>query len=163
MNINQVMVAGNVVTQPVLEHVGQSETPKCTFRFAQTDRRRDSDGNWQDGDTLFVGVTCWRTVAENVYASVHKGDALLVAGKLTYDEWEKDGQRRSRHDLDAAAVGIDLSRQIATVKKARRTTPDTAPPSDGSTYGDGSADADREVIDELDELDAVEAGVPARV
>ncbi|MDQ1701779.1 MAG: single-strand DNA-binding protein [Frankiaceae bacterium] len=175
MNINQVIIAGNVVTQPVFDHVGPAETPKCSFRFAQTERRRDALGNWQDGETTFINVTCWRTVAENAYASVHRGDGLLLAGKLSYDEWEKDGQRRSRHQLDAIAVGVDLSRQIVTVKKAKRTSPDTAAPSDGSTYGDGSTDAvaspplsdtDLAALDalgELDELDELEVGLTARV
>jgi hypothetical protein len=63
------------------------------------------------------------------------------------------------------------------VRKARRTTPDTAPPSDGSTYGDGSTDdigpfPDRtepltaeelETLDALGELDELDAELPARV
>ncbi|MDQ1682903.1 MAG: single-strand DNA-binding protein [Frankiaceae bacterium] len=183
MNINQVAIAGNVVTQPVMDFVGQAQTPKCSFRFAQTERRRDALGNWQDGDTTFVNVTCWRTVAENAYASVHRGDGLLLVGKLSYDEWEKDGQRRSRHELDALVVGVDLSRQVVTVKRARRTTPDTAGPSDGSTYGDGSTDgfgsadgfgstprpaselseSDLAALEELGELDDLESSPPARV
>ena len=169
MNINQVAIAGNVVTQPVMDFVGQAQTPKCSFRFAQTERRRDALGNWQDGDTTFVNVTCWRAVAENAYASVHRGDGLLLVGKLSYDEWEKDGQRRSRHELDALVVGVDLSRQVVTVKKARRSTPETAAPSDGSSYGDGSepvprvdlSDADLAALDEMGELDELDAiGVP---
>ena len=103
---------------------------------------------------------------------MHRGDGLLLAGKLSYDEWEKDGQRRSRHELDALVVGVDLSRQIVTVKKAKRSTPDTAAPSDGSSYGDGSesvprpelSDAELAALDEMGELDELDAiGVPVPV
>ncbi len=175
MSINQVFVVGNVVTQPVMDFVGPSQRPKCTFRFAQTERRPDSEGNWQDGKTLFINVTCWRSVAENAYASVHKGDALLVVGRLMFDEWEKDGQRRSRHELDATHLGPDLSRQIVMIRKARRYTPDATAPSDGSTYGDGSdglSDADLATLEQLealdaasegDELDAIETALPTPV
>ena len=43
------------------------------FRIASTERFK-GEGGWQDGDTLFMTVTAWRGLAENVAESASKGD-----------------------------------------------------------------------------------------
>ena len=122
MNINQGMWAGNAVKAPEFKFVGAKQTARCKFRMAVNDRRRDADGVWQDGETVYVTVTCWRSLAEHVVLSLNRGDGVLVAGKLTFSEWDdKEGARHSAYGIDATTVGIDLSRHIVQIKKSDRT------------------------------------------
>jgi single-strand DNA-binding protein len=44
----------------------------ANFRIASTERFK-GEGGWQDGDTLFMAVTAWRGLAENVAESASRG------------------------------------------------------------------------------------------
>lgn len=96
-------------------------TTKVSFRIACNERRFDRAANgWTSGDTLYLSVSCWRGLADNVHASFVSGDPIIVRGRLVTREWEKDGRRQSMTELEASAVGADLSRCTAKVMRTKR-------------------------------------------
>lgn len=126
MNINSLVLIGNLVESPEVQ-VTQAGTSRARFRVASTERRRDPvTETWQDGESVFVQVTCWRRLAENVANSLEKGDRVIVSGRLRQWVAEREGVRRTVHEIEADAVGPDLQRGIVTVAR-RRTLP---PPAD---------------------------------
>lgn len=90
------------------------------FRLACTPRVRGKGGEFSDGNTTWIDVTCFRSLAAHVAASVRKGDPVIVVGKLRTSVWTKDGQTRERLGLEAEAVGHDLSRGTAIFRKSVR-------------------------------------------
>lgn len=50
---------------------------------------------WVD-ETVFVSVTFWGKTAEIVNEYLGKGSSVLVEGRLKLDQWEQDGQKRSK-------------------------------------------------------------------
>ena len=118
----QVTVVGNLVAEPRLAETKDGQAV-ASFRLASTPRRFDrGTGEWKDGDTLFTNVTCWRTLAENVYMSLKKGAAVIVIGRLSVRPYEtKDGDKRQSVDIDAMAVGPDLGRAPTIIKRVERT------------------------------------------
>ena len=64
--------------------------PVASFRLAHTPRVR-RNGEWADAATTWITVTCFRALAENVTASIHKGQPVLVAGRLRTNVWTKEG------------------------------------------------------------------------
>jgi single-strand DNA-binding protein len=93
-------------------------THKSTFRLAATPRHYDrAQRGWVDGPTNWLSVQCWRSLALNVARSLHRGDQVVVVGKLRTQEWEKDGVRSSRFILEAIAVGHDLARGVSIFTK----------------------------------------------
>lgn len=117
----QVTVVGNVATAVKSWRLPSGDVV-AKFRLASNERRRApaGGGEWVQGDPLFVQVTCWRRLAENVLESLGVGDPVLVRGRLYTDEFELDGRRRSETQLEAHAVGPDLTRCKATVSRVRR-------------------------------------------
>ncbi|MFG2057113.1 single-stranded DNA-binding protein [Micromonospora sp. NPDC048930] len=107
-----VTVVGNVLTAPEWRRTTQSNTLVANFKVASTARRLDRDsGRWVDGNSLRVRVNCWRKLAEGVAASVMVGDPVVVAGRLYTRDWTDDaGNHRTLYELEAVAVGHDLSR-----------------------------------------------------
>jgi len=79
------------------------------------------------GDRLFVTVTCWRKLANGVAASLSKGDPVVVTGRLFTRGYEVEGQKRSVTEVDAIAVGPDLSRCSAELLRVRRAASEDAP------------------------------------
>ncbi|MHC5122916.1 MAG: single-stranded DNA-binding protein, partial [Planctomycetota bacterium] len=53
------------------------------------------DGSYAE-KTNYVDFSCFGKQAETLQKYVHKGDPLFVEGKLDYQQWEKDGQKRSK-------------------------------------------------------------------
>ncbi|MFF5935702.1 single-stranded DNA-binding protein [Streptomyces sp. NPDC012508] len=129
MNDTMVTLVGNVATS-----VEYRETPTggvARFRFAVTARRWDRErGAWSDGHTSFYTVFAWRALGANLAASVSVGEPLVVHGRLRVREEEgedrQEGRRRTFVDVDAMAVGHDLTRGTAAfrrvVKGETRTT-----------------------------------------
>ncbi|RUL90396.1 single-stranded DNA-binding protein [Verrucosispora sp. FIM060022] len=107
-----VTIVGNVLTAPEWRRTTQSNTLVANFKVASTARRLDRDsGRWVDGNSLRVRVNCWRKLAEGVAASVMVGDPVVVCGRLYTRDWtDEAGNHRTLYELEAVAVGHDLSR-----------------------------------------------------
>ncbi|TYC23815.1 MULTISPECIES: single-stranded DNA-binding protein [unclassified Micromonospora] len=116
-----VTIVGNVLTAPEWRRTTQSNTLVANFKVASTARRLDRDsGRWVDGNSLRVRVNCWRKLAEGVAASVAVGDPVVVAGRLYTRDWTDDaGNHRTVYELEAVAVGHDLSRGRARFLRNR--------------------------------------------
>ena len=89
------------------------------FRLACTPRIKTKNG-WSDGNTTWLEVACFRTLAQHVAQSVRKGDPVLVVGKLRTNAWEKDGQTHERLVLEADMVGHDLNRGTSIFQRPPR-------------------------------------------
>lgn len=120
----EVTLVGNLVADPRLYYTNDGH-PMASFRLASTPRRfHRGSGEWRDGDTLYVNVTCWRGLAENVATSLKKGQAAIVMGRLSARLYEtKEGDKRQSVDVEAMAVGPELSRVVTVVRRAERGAP----------------------------------------
>ncbi len=91
----------------------------ASFRLACTPRVRKG-GDWGDGNTTWLTVTCFRSLADHAAASINKGDPVIVIGKLRTNVWTKDGEPYERLTLDAITLGHDLSRGTASFRRTER-------------------------------------------
>ncbi|SCF07712.1 single-stranded DNA-binding protein [Micromonospora mirobrigensis] len=116
-----VTIVGNVLTAPEWRRTTQSNTLVANFKVASTARRLDRDsGRWVDGNSLRVRVNCWRKLAEGVASSVMVGDPVVVVGRLYTRDWTDDaGNHRTLYELEAVAVGHDLSRGRSRFERNR--------------------------------------------
>ncbi|MEX2972542.1 single-stranded DNA-binding protein [Streptomyces sp. C184] len=120
-----VTLVGNAAT--AVEH--RQTTAGATvarFRLAATSRRWDKAlERWTDGETSFYTVRSWRGLADNVAASVAVGEPLIVQGRLRLREGEQSpergGQRWFSAEVDAVAIGHDLTRGTAAFRRVART------------------------------------------
>ncbi|MFT4010438.1 MAG: single-stranded DNA-binding protein [Nocardioidaceae bacterium] len=90
----------------------------ATFRVASTPRVRRND-EWVDGETTWYTVSAWRTLATHVRDSVHRGDAVIVHGRLRTHTWERESGQADGLSLevDAILVGHDLTRGTSAFLK----------------------------------------------
>ena len=122
MNINEITMNGNVVFDPRFSG-GNGKKSRTIIRLANTQRRRESDGTWVNGDTVFIDVICFGTLAENVVESVSKGSPVVVSGRLrsnTVEVVDSQGGGEAQgsgsvrtvtyFEIIASTVGPDLSR-----------------------------------------------------
>src|SRR5215471_20274842 len=128
----QVHLSGYVAAEPKFKKVA-GDTPSVRLRVAYTARRRDKEtGEWSDGPTSFVNIQCWRTLADNVQMSVHKGEPVLVMGRLQVRRFEDpEGAPRTAVEIEAMSVGHDLTRGVAQFSRTR--WPSAATPADAES------------------------------
>ena len=103
-------VVGWIATAP-RQVIGPSGVAFASFRMASTPRYYDrAAGSWADGRTEWITVKVFRDAAFNVAASLHKGDPVVVRGRLGTSEWESENGPRTDLVLEASALGPDLTR-----------------------------------------------------
>ncbi|WNF27079.1 single-stranded DNA-binding protein [Streptomyces sp. C11-1] len=135
MNETLVTLVGNAAT--AVEFRETATGGMARFRFAVTPRRWDREKQlWADGHTSFYTVWAWRALAVNLAGSVSVGEPLLVHGRLKVREEEQGGQRRTFVDVEAVAVGHDLSRGTAAFRRAIRAEPGLTERPERVTDGD---------------------------
>jgi len=103
MNINRVVLTGNLTSDPELRSL-PSGTAVCSLRVACNTRRKNSDGEWVDKPNYF-NVTVWGARGESVARYLSKGRGIALDGRLEWREWEaQDGTKRQTVDIVADTV-----------------------------------------------------------
>jgi single-strand DNA-binding protein len=63
-----------------------------------------------DAGTNWYNIKSYRYLAQNAGTSLHKGDPVVVMGKLVLRQWtSEDGKSGTSPDIEAVAMGHDLS------------------------------------------------------
>jgi len=100
-SLNKVLLIGNLTRDPERREVNGDTLAE--FGLAINRKYKSKSGDSKE-DTVFVDVTCWGRTAENVAQFQKKGSQVLVEGRLKFDQWEKDGQKRSKLSVTALQV-----------------------------------------------------------
>lgn len=96
-------VAG-VIAEPELRYTGSGKAV-LNLRFAFNDSRfNDQTRQWENTRTFYVDGTAWEDVALRLADTIRSGDQVYVEGRLETQEWEKDGQKRSKPNLTVRTV-----------------------------------------------------------
>lgn len=89
---NQIILIGRVGQAPELKYT-KSGMAACQINLAVNRTTKDAMGNLI---TDWIGVQLWDKRAENFAKWVKKGDLISVTGSLQIDNWEKDGEKRTK-------------------------------------------------------------------
>lgn len=93
-SFNRVILMGNLTRDVELKYL-QSGMAVAEVGLAVNDRRKDKNGQWVE-ETTFVDVTMWGRTAEIAGEYLTKGAPVLIEGRLKLDQWETEGQKRSK-------------------------------------------------------------------
>jgi len=120
-------LAGNLVEDPTYR-ITPAGHAVVNLRVAVNDRYQDhTTGEWKDGDTVYLTVTGWRRLAENTAESLHKGDGVLIIGRLTQRDYTTGtGEKRTTYQLDADHIGASLAHATTTSTRNPKTGADAA-------------------------------------
>ena len=110
--MNKVILVGRICAD--LEPVRQAGGSQVqSFRFAVgKSKKNPQTGQWEaDPNTLFIDCDAWinaegKGAGAIVRDFAGKGKELLIEGRLQFEQWEKDGQKRSKHKLMVEQVQL---------------------------------------------------------
>ena len=139
---NGINLVGNLTADPEFK-VTSGGVAVVRFRLACSRRIFDRTANeWRDGEPAFFSVTAWRQLAQNVHSSLRKGDRAVVIGRMRQSTYENNNkEKRIRWEVEADAVGAELSWSYAQVQRTRRLTTD-AQDASATTSAFGGEDAE---------------------
>jgi single-strand DNA-binding protein len=89
-NVNTVTLVGQLTSAPVLRAMSDGRNV-CDPRLAVNDQR--------DQPPLFIDVATFGPEADACAEYLTKGRTVAVIGRVAYREWEKDGVKRSKHQV----------------------------------------------------------------
>ncbi len=101
-DINSVTVSGNLTREPEVRNLPSGQAV-CSLRIAHNERFKDASGEWADRAAYF-DVTVWSGLGEWMGRNLHKGQKVVVSGRLRWREWEQDGNKRQAVDITADSV-----------------------------------------------------------
>lgn len=117
---NAVTLQGNLTRDFELRY-SSSGTAMASAGLAVNNRRKGADGEYED-EAHFFDLQCFGSTADNAAESLMKGVRVIVSGRLSFRQWEKDGERKSKVEVLVDAIGPDL--RWATCEVTRNERPE---------------------------------------
>ena len=93
-SVNKVFLMGNLTRDPEMRAL-PSGMSVASFSLAVNEKYKDRDGNWVERAN-FIDCEIFGNRAEAFAKYLGKGSPVFVEGKLRFEQWEKDGQKRSK-------------------------------------------------------------------
>ncbi len=126
-----------------------------SFRLGSNQRRFDkASEKWVDGETNWYTITTFRQLATNVAVSLHKGERIIVTGKLRLREWQKDEKKGINVDVEAESLGHDLFWGTAAFSRSAGSTSSAPELGAGTPQATFPTEAEIKVPDDASELTA---------
>jgi single-strand DNA-binding protein len=115
---NSVTLVGNITREPELRFTGGGKGV-ASFGLA-VNRRYQVNGEWQE-KVSFFNVVAWDSLGENAAASLHKGNRIIVNGRLEQREYEtREGDKRTVVEIVADEIGPSLRWARAEIERISR-------------------------------------------
>lgn len=103
-----ITVTGNIAADPEGKKTAAG-VAITTFRVASTHRRFDrASARWVDDYTNWYSVSAFRGLADHALRSLHKGDRVVLTGRLRIRDWETSTSRGTAVEITADSIGHDL-------------------------------------------------------
>lgn len=128
----KIQIEGRLTRSPELKFI-QSGAAVASFGVACNDRKKNPQTNeWEDGEPTFLDCTVWREMAEHVAESVHKGDLVLITGRLAMRKYtNKENNEVTTYQVTVETIGPSLQwNDVAVKQRARREQAPAAPADD---------------------------------
>ena len=96
---NSVTLVGNLTRDPEQRGL-QSGTAVANTTIAVNSRYQEKDS------VLYIDLIAYGKLAEIFSKYTTKGSSVLINGRLTYRQWDQDGQKRSKHEIIVNSIQL---------------------------------------------------------
>lgn len=129
--LNKCIFGGRLTKEPEMRRT-PSGIAVTSFTLAVDEDRRSDSG---EKEAQFIECVAWRSTAEFIANSMHRGNLVMVVGRLQFRTWtDRDGNKRKTAEINVENIYFGESRSNTT--GAYPASAATAPP----TNATGAAD-----------------------
>lgn len=101
-SFNKVILVGNLTRDPELSYT-PGGAAICKFGIAMNERYKNKQTGEDVEKVHFIDVTAWMKTAEMIAQYFHKGEPILIEGKLQQDRWEDANTQQKRSKVYVTA------------------------------------------------------------
>lgn len=99
MPIPTIQGIAGVTADPEARHT-QSGKMVLGIRLAFNDSKyNEQTSTWETSKTFYVDASAWEDTGARLAETIRKGDQVYVEGRIETQQWEQDGQKRSKPNL----------------------------------------------------------------
>ena len=95
--MNIVILSGRLGKDPDVRYTPNGKA-NTSFSLATTERWKNEDGKQEK--TEWHNIVVWGKQAETCGEYLHKGDFIIVNGKIQTRSWEKDGVKQYKTEIN---------------------------------------------------------------
>ena len=96
--VNKIILQGRLVRDIELKRVGADNIATTEFTVAWSEKYKEKETK------CFLRCKAWRNTAEFLEKYFSKGQELVIVGQLVTEEWETDGEKKSRTICNVESV-----------------------------------------------------------
>ncbi|MEV0246880.1 single-stranded DNA-binding protein [Nocardia sp. NPDC050712] len=113
-----ITVIGNLTAAPDYYAGTPEKSAFIAFTVAQN-TRVFRNGEWRDGNTVFMRCTAFGELAANMAATLDRGDRVIVYGRMQQREYtDREDVRRTSTEVIADEIGPSLRYATAAIGEA---------------------------------------------
>lgn len=107
-----VTVVGRLGADPEMRFTPAGKSV-ASFSLVSSKPVKQPDGSWEDTEKTWYRVSAWDSLGESIVESLHKGQQVIVVGRLYMETYkDRDGNERQSLKINAYSVGPDLKRGV---------------------------------------------------
>ena len=117
-DFNKVILAGHLTKIPDVRTFKMNITV-ASSGIAVNRKYKDKE------EVMFIDIVVYGKLAETFGQYTAKGSAVLIEGRLSFRQWEQDGQKRSKHEVIVESLrllGNKLADNNTTADKKQTNT-----------------------------------------
>ena len=99
-NLNKVVLVGNLTKNPDVK----STTNTTVTKFGLAVNRKYKSAEGLKEETCFIDIVAFAKLAEIAGEYLAKGAPVLIEGRLSYNTWEQEGVKKSKHEVVAENI-----------------------------------------------------------
>jgi single-strand DNA-binding protein len=113
-SLNKVILVGNLGKDPETRTL-ESGTVMCRFSLATTETYKNRQSGEKTSHTEWHNIVLWRGLAEVADKYLHKGDKVLIEGRIRSRSWEDKESGQMRYITE---ILTDQMQMMGSVKKS---------------------------------------------
>ena len=102
--LNKVILLGNLTRNSEVRYIPGSNMPVAKFGLAVN--RKYKQNNETKEETCFIDIVSFGRLAEFAGEYLVKGMSILIEGRLSFNSWEQEGVKRSKHEVIAENIQL---------------------------------------------------------
>lgn len=144
MNLNKLLFAGRLTRDVQVKNLNGGMTV-AEFGVAMSEKRTNKSTGEEKEIPCFLDCAAFGNTGEAIAQHFQKGKAIFLEGKLKFDTWEKDGQKRSKLSMIVDSFqfvgpkeggGQSIDRSTSQERRPAPQRQQAAPPQDEQQFTD---------------------------
>ena len=108
-SLNKVILMGNLGKEPLTRTL-ESGVVMCTFPIATSEIYKNRNSGEKTSHTEWHNVVLWRNLAELAEKYLHKGDKILIEGRIRSRSWKDQESGHIRFTTEVLANQMQMIR-----------------------------------------------------